>query len=154
MLMSGMITLTSTEPGVTVTVDSTRIIAMKRVEPAKLKSELIQMPGDDREPVTIVVLEDNIRELVKESVEEINAAIRESYSLNSEKNLSKALINLIRRSPCKPKLIMLDIEKNLKVRMNMMLSLNGKNFLNGDLLKEKKQSKNITDALAEVFDKH
>jgi hypothetical protein len=84
MLMSGMITLTSTEPGVTVTLDSTRIIAMKRVEPAKLKSELIQMPGDDREPVTIVVLEHGARELVKESVEEINAAIKESYSLDSE----------------------------------------------------------------------
>jgi uncharacterized protein YlzI (FlbEa/FlbD family) len=84
MLMSGMITLTSTEPGVTVTVDSTRIIAMKRIEPAKLKSEFIQMPGDDREPVTIIVLEHGVRELVKESVEEINAAIKDSYRLDAE----------------------------------------------------------------------
>lgn len=77
--MNFTIKLTTIEPGVTLYVDPARIVAMKYIEPAKVKSELIIGVRDNDPPKTMLICEHGVRDLVTESPEQINALIEEMY---------------------------------------------------------------------------
>jgi len=63
--------LTSVEPGVTVWIDTNEIDMLQRIDPKSIKSEVLIMPNEDKEAITIVMTKGKNKAIVKESPEEI-----------------------------------------------------------------------------------